>query len=1401
MSVFVQEVLSLLKRNFVKTSVNPTDDYFQFVRKGAFSRAKASAGGFAPQGQSLLISAGSWLCSQTGPKGLGRFASVVKESGEAAGTIPMFWLKQGQCNWHSLKDSLLSQDTADPIIYVGRNNAPTDLRVSNNLTVSNKVFIPQLQPNNPFPNFRGQVVFADIDGELKTNDSFTFTNGNNFLVNGAVNTSFGTVTSGASSPPTSTRVNNKLILSGPVYDAASGGGGTGLPNIGQVLIAREDLNFVDPVGTVGTIVGGSNYATGTAVATTPTPAGGTGCTLDITAPAGAITAVVVNAVGTGYSVGDVLAIAGGAGGSVTVATIGVSDGRVEWGENGGAVTNVAALTNQSIWVGDSNNIAQELPIGSTGQTLQSNGGLVGWATSVTIGGLGSLYRLAMFTPNGSTIADSLLVQDGDALTPATTVANDGYLKLNLVDKLNLVEKVMVWDDVGTAPNFTDKNQVKFRDANSIGLTGTATLRRVPLWSPDGLNLQSSLLIQSDMIQPPANYPVVDPNFIAQILTNNGSFINEGILTLKTVVNDNDLLKILVLAADDEVKYRDLSSLPFGTIGGGGTHKRLPLWTPDGTTIKDSLLSQDNDVQPGSGGFSAQVLTNDGSLQQTKEIFLDSVPQDDTLTEVLVRDPASANQVKFRNVTTISPSVGFDTLTMSTTADWNQTFLNAYISLDDTTVPYRSIKGMTTLTDGQTGVVIAENVKQGTLLADDAIRFPNGWGTPGNLYDNRISWAAGFNNGYPTSTLLYGESLKFKYSNYEIAGGGFAYKYVLYWESCCKLYSLNTCPVASNANFTANEDNPISQSVASYVVDDAYGQYPGVYTASALADPAAGTLVFNSSTGAFTFTPTANYNGSTTFTYTYNDGYCESNTATVTLNILPVAEEPIWTSQDPVTANTYPNLLAGDAWTYTWTTADADDPCASLVYTIRVNDGTTLSTIYTSAGGQTGLTWLTFTPDNPHTCTGTLAGTYPATAGAFQVIMTVEDPSGNFDTQTFTIGGLLVSQDTYFVFYSDTSGSMVSTIRETAQMSSVATVKCKGDGSNQGTTTLVLVSGGVVGKVNAVGGTTDDSFLCVRDGMNVSGTGITAGTTVVSGGGSTPSGGTLTLTLSNNHTASEFNILTFTLTDLQKETDYNNANNFRNLLQDFYATGQTYAQETAAGAAHNPATNGQNKYESHLYWYHSGNERPLGYLGFRAQGGATFATIGSGGNFPNADQIVVMAWGDESSEDAGTIGSGVTYRAGPETGANTWADRGTQPNPTTNQNIGTDCINTRGFIQALETAAGNNTIYRGIAFRVISNVTNELEEIMGPGGYAQTGGLNSNGYNTSYNPQPSNLASPPGAYNSATTSLADMSNIGGTGSGSPIRITYSGNVSNNPSNGSIYYYALVKTELNAIGFNL
>ena len=101
-------------------------------------------------------------------------------------------------------------------------------------------------------------------------------------------------------------------------------------------------------------------------------------------------------------------------------------------------------------------------------------------------------------------------------------------------------------------------------------------------------------------------------------------------------------------------------------------------------------------------------------------------------------------------------------------------------------------------------------------------------------------------------------------------------------------------------------------------------------------------------------------------------------------------------------------------------------------------------------------------------------------------------------------------------------------------------------------------------------------------------------------------------------------------------------------------------------------------------------------------------------------------------------------------------------------------------------AGNNTIYRGIFFRVLNPGTNDLEEILGPNGFAQTGGRTVNGYDNSFLPEAT-------AYSVTTNSLRAESH------GAPTRITYSGNVTNGGTNA--YYFNLVIAELNAIGFSL
>ncbi len=61
------------------------------------------------------------------------------------------------------------------------------------------------------------------------------------------------------------------------------------------------------------------------------------------------------------------------------------------------------------------------------------------------------------------------------------------------------------------------------------------------------------------------------------------------------------------------------------------------------------------------------------------------------------------------------------------------------------------------------------------------------------------------------------------------------------------------------------------------------------TAIKVSDPANGTLVLNAD-GSFTYTPDADFNGTDTFTYKANDGYDDSNVATVTITVTEIKDQ-------------------------------------------------------------------------------------------------------------------------------------------------------------------------------------------------------------------------------------------------------------------------------------------------------------------------------------------------------------------------------------------------------------------------------------------------------------------------------------------------------------------------------
>jgi hypothetical protein len=695
--------------------------------------------------------------------------------------------------------------------------------------------------------------------------------------------------------------------------------------------------------------------------------------------------------------------------------------------------------------------------------------------------------------------------------------------------------------------------------------------------------------------------------------------------------------------------------------------RLPLWTPDSNTLGCSILIQDgNSTTPATkvtiegeaiveGDLHVETNTFlEGNVEVNGTTKLDTLDQDDTLIQVLVRDTTNDNLIKFRDASSIKPQVGFDTLAMLPDG-WAsaQGNFNAVVALDDTTTAVKSIKDMDWLVDGDRVVVIAANVKTGSLLADNVIQFPT-WNssnftsvsnhTSWNQSSIGTGWTGAINNGYQTSTLLFGEKIKFKAELYEIPTTGTAQ---LNWDACCKIYSENTCPLVNNASFTVDEDAFYNGTLITS--DDGYGGYG--YTFTIVSQPTNGTITnFDSATGTYTYTPNPNYNGFDSFTYQANDGYCDSNVANVNITVNSINDAPVWISIDPTdptyTGTPWTNLTGGDVLVpYNWTVADPDHPCSDLTYNMTLVD----------SNGTPG-TWLTFTPNTPADCGGTLSGTYPVTGGIWTVILTVSDPGGLSATQEFTISGIIPDKDTYFAIWIDNSGSMSTLAQELARQVSIgqAIAQVTGISAN----TITVSSGGVqvtdsvfINDINAlvagtagVGGTANymvpstlpagvtTSFsidIINTNNGNLTNTGINITTQ------NTPGSNTLLCDANPTGTIQAGDYILLTISDALASSDYNNQDSLRSLFQDFYATGGV---EGAPDFNTNPTTNGRDRYTSHFKFGFM-NQGPgngenwfygLANYGYQDTQTEFDTTVSTNGIFQDATTICTLVFGDEAS---------------------------------------------------------------------------------------------------------------------------------------------------------------------------
>ncbi len=143
--------------------------------------------------------------------------------------------------------------------------------------------------------------------------------------------------------------------------------------------------------------------------------------------------------------------------------------------------------------------------------------------------------------------------------------------------------------------------------------------------------------------------------------------------------------------------------------------------------------------------------------------------------------------------------------------------------------------------------------------------------------------------------------------------------------------INDAPIAMDDAYTTDEDVTLNVPMLTGVLandSDADGDELFAELVSGPANAAAFSLA---SDGSFTYTPTPDFNGVTSFTYRAFDGLDRSNTATVTITVNPINDPPIamddaYTTDEDVTLNVpaLTGVLANDS------DVDADSLVAELI---------------------------------------------------------------------------------------------------------------------------------------------------------------------------------------------------------------------------------------------------------------------------------------------------------------------------------------------------------------------------------------------------------------------------------------------------------------------------------------
>ncbi|MFN0019865.1 MAG: Ig-like domain-containing protein [Pirellulaceae bacterium] len=104
-------------------------------------------------------------------------------------------------------------------------------------------------------------------------------------------------------------------------------------------------------------------------------------------------------------------------------------------------------------------------------------------------------------------------------------------------------------------------------------------------------------------------------------------------------------------------------------------------------------------------------------------------------------------------------------------------------------------------------------------------------------------------------------------------------------------AVDDAPLAVNDEYTTDEDTPLTIDAAAGLLANDSDPDSSPLTVTVISEPVHGTVALNED-GSFTYTPSADFSGVDGFSYIVSDGTQESDVATVTINVIPIADAPV-----------------------------------------------------------------------------------------------------------------------------------------------------------------------------------------------------------------------------------------------------------------------------------------------------------------------------------------------------------------------------------------------------------------------------------------------------------------------------------------------------------------------------